>query len=121
MTNSSYVRNFRLKWHPLLPCAGNVVMTDSPNTVVNIKSVDQTSNCTVCTNIDGCSSQTTFKLLSSVSVDFTCPEPQMVFTVEINRDVGERSLLSSGPVALVGEAPVWHDVTVYFGYSIVEL
>uniref|UniRef100_A0A3B3QCE8 CUB domain containing protein 1a n=1 Tax=Paramormyrops kingsleyae TaxID=1676925 RepID=A0A3B3QCE8_9TELE len=78
--------------------AGNVVMTDSPNTVINIKNVEQTSNCTVCTNISGCSSETSFKLPASISVDFTCLQPQMVFTVEISREIVCTDLSCQGGV-----------------------
>ncbi|XP_072561548.1 CUB domain-containing protein 1-like isoform X2 [Paramormyrops kingsleyae] len=85
-----------MDWFAIL--TGNVVMTDSPNTVINIKNVEQTSNCTVCTNISGCSSETSFKLPASISVDFTCLQPQMVFTVEISREIVCTDLSCQGGV-----------------------
>ncbi|KAK1805272.1 hypothetical protein P4O66_019622 [Electrophorus voltai] len=59
-----------------------------PGTRVIIRRSSEESNCTVCVGEDPACSKT--KILSdpqNMTVEFTCPSPQDIFTVEVNRDL----------------------------------
>uniref|UniRef100_A0A4W4E665 CUB domain containing protein 1a n=1 Tax=Electrophorus electricus TaxID=8005 RepID=A0A4W4E665_ELEEL len=64
-----------------------------PGTRVIIRRSSEESNCTVCVGEDPACSKT--KILSdpqNMTVEFTCPSPQDIFTVEVNRDLGNSIL-----------------------------
>lgn len=67
-------------------------MSPKPNTSITIKRVDQEPDCRVCEDKGSgqvCNpKQLTLKDANNASVEFTCPEPQGIFTVEINREIG---------------------------------
>ncbi|XP_034402003.1 CUB domain-containing protein 1 [Cyclopterus lumpus] len=66
------------------------VMPD-PNTIITISRVTSEPDCSVCVNKEPkqkCEpSRLTLEDPSNTTVEFTCPQPQDVFIVEINRDI----------------------------------
>lgn len=66
-------------------------VTSDPNTVLLITRMNVVPDCSVCVNVGSkqkCSPQ--FQRLTNpynTSVEFTCPQPQDVFNVEINREI----------------------------------
>uniref|UniRef100_A0A3B3VEF5 CUB domain containing protein 1a n=1 Tax=Poecilia latipinna TaxID=48699 RepID=A0A3B3VEF5_9TELE len=74
------------------PMSGrSMYVTSDPNTNLIITKVDKEADCQIC--VTEASKQTCkpqmyrLKNLRNASVDFTCPQPQKVFTVEINKDI----------------------------------
>lgn len=67
-------------------------VSPNPDTIIKIKRVGQGPDCSVCKN-EGSSQQCNPNSLAledgtNTSVEFTCPRPQDVFAVEINREIG---------------------------------
>lgn len=65
-------------------------VTPDPNTRIIITSTTPEPDCSVCTTVDSkqqCSTGS-LRLSNPSSVEFTCPQPQDVFSVEINRELG---------------------------------
>lgn len=65
-------------------------VTPDPNTLIIITSTSPEPDCSVCTTVDSkqkCNPRQ-LRLSDPSSVEFTCPEPQNVFSVEINRELG---------------------------------
>ncbi|TNN61844.1 CUB domain-containing protein 1 [Liparis tanakae] len=75
------------------PCPRGRIMSvlPDPNTVVIIQKVTGEADCSVCINKEPnqkCEpSHLRLEDPSNTTVEFTCPQPQEVFTVEINRDI----------------------------------
>lgn len=67
-------------------------VTPDPNTIITISRVTEEPDCSVCVNQESkqnCNpTYLTLKDPTNTSVEFTCPRPQDVFVVEINRDIG---------------------------------
>lgn len=67
-------------------------VTPDPNTIIIISNATAEPDCSVCVTVESeqhCSSSyLKFKDISSL--EFTCPQPQDVFNVEINREIGMR-------------------------------
>lgn len=67
-------------------------VTPDPNTIVIISRVTKEPDCSVCVDQapkQKCNPQTLrLAVPQNTSVEFTCPRPQDVFTVEINRKIG---------------------------------
>lgn len=80
----------------LFPTLGGRMMSvmPDPNTIVSIRRVTSELDCSVCINEkpnQKCEpSQLKLEDPSNTTVEFTCPHPQEVFTVEINRDIGTK-------------------------------
>lgn len=67
-------------------------VSPTPDTIIRISRVEEELDCSVCEN-RGSNQVCNPKLLTlenaaNVSVEFTCPQPQDVFTVEIDRRIG---------------------------------
>lgn len=78
----------------ILPAGGRKISVNpKPNTIIKIDRVDEEPECSVC-EYRGSSQVCNPKQLdledpaTNVSVEFTCPQPQDFFTVEINRKIG---------------------------------
>lgn len=69
-------------------------VSPNPDTIIRIQRVGQEPDCSVCENKDSgqvCDPKhLTLKDATNASVEFTCPQPQEVFAVEINREIGTR-------------------------------
>lgn len=67
-------------------------VTPDPNTIISISRVTSEPDCSVCEKKapeQTCNTQRlTLKDPTNTSVEFTCPQPQDVFSVEINREIG---------------------------------
>lgn len=67
-------------------------VTPDPYTIIIIKSAVPDPECSVCETKDSkqkCNPKNlTLRDLTNTSVEFTCPRPQDVYTVEINREIG---------------------------------
>ena len=69
-----------------------MTVTPDPNTMIVISRVNKEPDCSVCVD-EGpnqkCNPQSQ-RITSSqnMSVEFTCEDPQEVFSVEINREIG---------------------------------
>ncbi len=67
-------------------------VTPDPNTIIIITRVADEPECNVCKDKEPnqkCDPKDlTLKDPTNTSVEFTCPQPQDVFTVEINREIG---------------------------------
>lgn len=67
-------------------------VSPEPDTIVRIQRAAQEPDCSVCENKDSgqvCHpNRLTLKDAANASVEFTCPQPQEVFAVEINREIG---------------------------------
>lgn len=69
-------------------------VTPDPNTLIIITSTTSEPDCSVCVTVDSiqkCNPRQ-LRLSDPSSVEFTCPEPQRVFSVEINRELGTKLL-----------------------------
>ncbi|XP_014905498.1 CUB domain-containing protein 1 isoform X1 [Poecilia latipinna] len=92
----------------------SMYVTSDPNTNLIITKVDKEADCQIC--VTEASKQTCkpqmyrLKNLRNASVDFTCPQPQKVFTVEINKDIGMTEMARDGNT-LRGKANVLRDCT----------
>ncbi|XP_056876742.1 CUB domain-containing protein 1-like [Takifugu flavidus] len=77
-----------------------VLVSPNPDTIIRIQRVAQEPDCSVCENKDSgqvCNPQRlTLKDATNASVEFTCPQPQEVFAVEINREIDCRQTPCSG-------------------------
>lgn len=67
-------------------------VTTDPNTIISIRREAEEPDCQICVT-EGtkktCKPQEqTLKNPHNTSVEFTCPQPQNVFSVEINREIG---------------------------------
>lgn len=67
-------------------------VTSDPNTIISVTKKDTDADCRVCIN-DGSKQKCSPMLLKltnpyDTSVEFTCPQPQDVFWVDINRQIG---------------------------------
>lgn len=75
-----------------------MVVAPDLDTTVYVRKVDTGSDCTACIIEDSappkCSEELTLRSTQNSSVDFTCPQPQDVFAVEINRNIGRRKVSS---------------------------
>lgn len=67
-------------------------VSPNPDTIIRIRRVGQEPDCSVCESKDSgqvCDpNHLTLKEATNASVEFTCPQPQEVFAVEINREIG---------------------------------
>lgn len=87
MTNSIFLNVY------LLSLGGRMTsVTSDPNTIIIVTKRNTDADCSVCTN-DGSKQKCSPLFLqltnpSNASVEFTCPQPQDVFWVEINRLTG---------------------------------
>lgn len=67
-------------------------VTPDPNTIIIINRVAEEPDCNVCENKSpqqNCNPrQLVLRDGTNISVEFTCPRPQDVFSVEINREIG---------------------------------
>lgn len=68
-------------------------VTPDPNTIIAISRVAKEPDCSVCLD-EGpkqrCNPQgVRLTAPQNTSVEFTCPKPQEVFSVEINREIGK--------------------------------
>ncbi|XP_028255224.1 CUB domain-containing protein 1 [Parambassis ranga] len=85
------------------PRAGRIMsVTPDPNTILIISRVSKEPDCSVCVDQapkQKCNPQT-LKLTvpQNTSVEFTCPRPQDVFTVEINRKIDCSEISCSGNI-----------------------
>lgn len=67
-------------------------VSPKPDTIIRVVRVQEELDCSVCEN--RASGQVcepkglTLKDATNASVEFTCPQPQDVFAVEINREIG---------------------------------
>ncbi|XP_075961597.1 CUB domain-containing protein 1 [Anarhichas minor] len=75
------------------------VMPD-PDTIITIRRQTSEPDCSVCMNKepDQICKPTYLTLNSNTSVEFTCPQPQDVFTVEINREIDCTEVSCSGNI-----------------------
>lgn len=67
-------------------------MSPNPNTIIKINKVDEEADCSVC-RYQGSSQvcnpkRLTLEYTTNASVEFTCLQPQDIFSVEINRKIG---------------------------------
>ncbi|KAM9340239.1 CUB domain-containing protein 1 [Symphorus nematophorus] len=73
-----------------------------PNTIIYIRRVTDEPDCSVCENkgsTQNCDpKRLTLKDPTNTSVEFTCPQPQEVFSVEINREIDCREVACSGDI-----------------------
>lgn len=72
------------------PGSKRMEVTPDPNTRIVITSTTPEPDCSVCKTVDSkqqCSTRQ-LRLSDPSSVEFTCPKPQDVFSVEINRELG---------------------------------
>lgn len=75
-----------------LPGSRKMDVTPDPNTLIIITSTTPEPDCSVCVTVDSiqkCNPRQ-LRLSDPSSVEFTCPEPQSVFSVEINRELGTK-------------------------------
>lgn len=74
------------------------VMPD-PDTIITIRRLSSEPDCSVCMNKEPnqiCNRKyLTLKDPYNTTVEFTCPRPQDVFTVEINREIGMKTFKNS--------------------------
>ncbi|KAJ8273173.1 hypothetical protein GJAV_G00098480 [Gymnothorax javanicus] len=95
---------FRITSKPLVKRSRMMVVAADTGTNIHIRKVDTESDCTVCvtdgSNPQECSDELTLKPPQNVSVDFTCPEPQGTFTVEINRAIDCTETACDGDIVL---------------------
>ncbi|MFT7812425.1 CUB domain-containing protein 1 [Arapaima gigas] len=81
---------FSVVTKPLAKKGRVMTVTPDSNTVITIKKVNQDSNCTVCNSKGSkpsCSTSLTLKATTNTTVEFTCPQPQEAFSVEINKEI----------------------------------
>lgn len=97
------------------PRAGRMMsVTPDPDTTITIRRVTEEPDCDVCTGLkphQECSR--TFKKLMeprNTSVEFTCPQPEDVFTVEITRDIDCTETSCSGDI-------VQAETSLFTGYN----
>lgn len=67
-------------------------VTPDPNTIIIITNATAEPDCRMCVTVDSkqqCSARY-LALKDTSSLEFTCPQPQDVFSVEINREIGLR-------------------------------
>lgn len=74
------------------PGGRKMSVSPNPNTIIKINRADEEADCSVCEQ-QGSSQLCNPKHLTlegstNTSVEFTCPQPQDAFTVEINREIG---------------------------------
>lgn len=71
-----------------------MAVSPKPNTIIRIQRGGPEPDCSVCEDKDSgqvCDpTHLTLKEATNASVEFTCPQPQEVFAVEINREIGSR-------------------------------
>lgn len=67
-------------------------MSSRPNTIITISRVGEEPDCSVCENKGSTQKchpkQLVLNDALNASVEFTCPQPQDVFTVSINTEIG---------------------------------
>ncbi|XP_041811381.1 CUB domain-containing protein 1 [Chelmon rostratus] len=77
-------------------------VTPDPNTIISISRVTSEPDCSVCEKKapeQTCNTQRlTLKDPTNTSVEFTCPQPQDVFSVEINREIDCTEASCSGNI-----------------------
>ncbi|KAI1901865.1 hypothetical protein AGOR_G00038830 [Albula goreensis] len=82
---------FEITSKPLVKRSRMINVAPEPQTTIFIRKVDPESACTVCKNEGSepsqCSNSLTLTGTNSFSVDFTCPQPQDSFRVEINKEI----------------------------------
>lgn len=74
----------------LNPGSKRMEVTPDPSTRIILTRTTPEPDCSVCTTVDSkqqCSTRQ-LRLSDPSSVEFTCPEPQNDFSVEINRELG---------------------------------
>lgn len=90
-------------------------VSPNPDTIIRIQRVGPEPDCSVCENKDSgqvCDPKhLTLKDATNASVEFTCPQPQEVFAVEINREIGTTitdfsELSKTAPAALHHNPPL---------------
>lgn len=74
------------------PGGRKMSVSPKPDTIITINRVGQETDCSVCEN-EGSSQKCNqnhlvLKDATNVSVEFTCPQPQDVFAIVINREIG---------------------------------
>lgn len=67
-------------------------VSSKPNTIIKVIRVKEELDCRVCANggvVQVCEQKDlTLKDATNTSLEFTCPQPQDAFAVEINREIG---------------------------------
>lgn len=78
--------------HIVSPGGRKVSVGPNPNTIIKISRADGEPDCRVCvhkgSSLPCYPKHLTLDGATNVSVEFTCPQPQDVFTVEVNRKIG---------------------------------
>ncbi|KAJ8395771.1 hypothetical protein AAFF_G00028180 [Aldrovandia affinis] len=96
---------FQITSKPLVKKFRMMNVAPDPDTTILIKKVETGPDCTVCTNEGSeCSTALTLTGANSVSVDFTCPQPEDSFTVEIVKEIDCTETACNGDV-VQGEFP----------------
>ncbi|XP_039977595.1 CUB domain-containing protein 1 [Xiphias gladius] len=77
-------------------------VTPDPNTIININRVTNEPDCSVCVNKSSkqICNQRQLRITDprNTSVEFTCPRPQDIFSVEINREIDCTEISCSGDI-----------------------
>ncbi|KAI3358716.1 hypothetical protein L3Q82_015125 [Scortum barcoo] len=98
-----------------------MLVTPDPNTIIIIRRVIHEPDCSVCENKAPkpvCKqTQLTLKDPRNTSVEFTCPRPQDVFTVEINRQIDCTATSCSGDI-VQAESSLFPDFNRTFTWDV---
>ncbi|XP_035283894.1 CUB domain-containing protein 1 [Anguilla anguilla] len=112
---------FQITSKPLVKRSRKMLVAPDIDTAIYIRRVDTGSDCTVCShegsNPPKCSESLTLKSTQNVSVDFTCPQPQDTFEVEINRNIVCTETTCNGDVVL-GEFPLFPEFNRTFTWDL---
>ncbi|XP_030004103.1 CUB domain-containing protein 1 [Sphaeramia orbicularis] len=96
-----------------------ISVTTDPDTKITIKREDDDSDCNACVNEGAdqtCDKKQLLRDPRNISVEFTCPQPQDVFIVEINRDLDCSKVSCSGDV-LPSEYSLFPDFNRSFSWD----
>ncbi|XP_070703161.1 CUB domain-containing protein 1 [Pempheris klunzingeri] len=96
-------------------------VTPDPNTIITIRRITVEPDCSVCDKSEPrrtCSSQyLSLRDPRNTSVEFTCPRPQDVFTVEINREIDCTETSCSGNI-VQAESSLFPDFSRTFTWDL---
>lgn len=96
-----------------------ISVTTDPDTKITVKREDDGSDCDACVNTgadQNCAKKQVLRDPRNISMEFTCPQPQGVFIVEINRDLDCSKTSCSGDV-LSSEYSLFPDFNRSFSWD----
>lgn len=99
-------------------------VTPDPNTMITISRLPTEADCSVCMNKAPkqiCKPRVlTLKDPYNTSVEFTCPQPQELFTVEINREIGMKVKKNKNLIVMFSTVNIHHAQCLFFSFKVFD-